>query len=206
MSKSEKFWDRTARSYENKEIKWEQIYNKAVEQTKKYLNDDHTLLDFACGAGVITAQLAEHVKQIYAIDISAKMIEAAKRIADDRKVENIDFIKTTIFDERYEKESFDAITAFNILHLLEDPDEIISRIIYLLKPGGLFISETPCLSEKSSFVGVFLKFLSKLRIVPYLNPLKFSDLERLHLTKKFEIVEAKDLEQKQTNYFIVAKK
>jgi 2-polyprenyl-3-methyl-5-hydroxy-6-metoxy-1,4-benzoquinol methylase len=206
VEKSEKFWDRTAKSYDNKEIEWEQVYNKAVEETKKYLNKDNVILDFACGAGVITVQLAEQVKKVHAIDISSKMLEAANRIANDKEVNNIDFEKTTIFDEKFEKESFDVITGFNILHLLEDLEEVLHRIFDLLKPDGLFISETPCLAEKKSFLGGFLKFLSKLRIAPYLKPLKFADLVKILQEKEFRIIEAEDLELKQTNYFIVAKK
>lgn len=206
MSKSEKFWDRSAKGYENREIKWEQIYNKAVENTKKHLNSDDVVLDFACGAGVITVQLAEQVKRVHAIDISSKMIEAAKRIADDRKVENIDFDKTTIFDEKYKGESFDVITAFNILHLLEDLEKNSQQINYLLKSGGLFISETPCLAEKKSFLNFFIRFLGKLRITPHLNSLKFSDIDTLLVESGFQIIEKEDLDQKRLNYFIVAKK
>ena len=206
MSKSEKFWDRSAKEYETKEIKWEKIYNKAVENTKKYLNSNHILLDYACGAGVITAQIASCVKETLAIDISSKMLDVAKRMVDEHKIKNVTFLKTTIFDERYEKESFDVITAFNILHLLEDVQQVIGKINELLKLDGLFISETPCLRERGSFVGWSLKFLSKLKIVPYVNSLKFSDIENLIKEGNFQIIEKEDLDQKQTNYFIVAKK
>ncbi|MCE7739913.1 MAG: class I SAM-dependent methyltransferase [Candidatus Heimdallarchaeota archaeon] len=206
MNKSEKFWDRSAKEYENKKINWEKIYNRAVENTKKHLNSSDVVLDYACGAGVITAQIADYVKEIHAIDISSKMIDVAQRIADERKIENINFSKTTIFDDRYERESFNVITAFNILHLLEDSLEVIQRINKLLKPGGLFISETPCMGEKKSLLGTFLSLLSKLRIVPYLNPLKFSELEDLLKEGNFQIIETEDLQKKQMNYFIVAKK
>ena len=206
MNKSEKFWDRSAKEYETKEIKWETFYNKAVEETKKHLKKSDKLLEYACGAGVITAQIASYVKETYAIDISSKMLEVAEKMANERKIENITILKTTIFDESFEEESFDVITAFNILHLLEDIHEVIDQINHLLKPGGLFISETPCLGEKGKFLGKFLWFLSKLRIVPYINNLKFSDLELLINEGNFEIIKAEDLEKKRTNYFIVAKK
>ncbi len=206
MNKSEKFWDRSAKEYEHKKIDWEKIYNKAVENTKKHLKSSDVVLDYACGAGVITAQIADYVKEIHANDISSKMIDVAQRIEYERKIENINFLKTTIFDDRYKEESIDVITAFNILHLLEDSNEVIQRINELLKPGGLFISETACMGEKKSLLGTFLSLLGKLRIIPYLNPLKFSELEDLLTEGNFQIIETEDLQQKQTNYFIVAKK
>ena len=39
-----------------------------------------------------------------------------------------------------------------------------------------------------------------------MNSLKFSELEDLLTERKFQIIETEDLQQKQTNYFIVAKK
>jgi 2-polyprenyl-3-methyl-5-hydroxy-6-metoxy-1,4-benzoquinol methylase len=64
---------------------------------------------------------------------------------------NVDFAQTNLFDERYTKESFDVILAFNILHFLEDHRQALQRITELLKPGGLCISLTPCLREKMAF-------------------------------------------------------
>ena len=206
MNKSEKFWDRSAKGYENREIKWENIYNKAVEKTIPYLKDSHILLEYGCGAGVITAQLAEHVKEVDAIDISSKMLEAAERIAQDRKLTNIRFKKTTILDTKFKKESFDVITAFNLLHLLDDLEEETRRIHSLLKPGGLFITETPCLGEEKSITGGVLKLLSKLKIVPKINQLKFSDINQILEQSNFKILETEDLEQNSRNYYIVSQK
>ena len=83
------------------------------------------------------------------------MIEAAKRGAVERKIENVDFAYTTIFDERYKKESFDVIMAFGILHVLDDAQQAIQRITELLKSGGFFISTTPCLKEKMALTNKF---------------------------------------------------
>ena len=206
MNKSEKFWDNRAKEYDRQDKKWELSYNKAVENTKKHLNREDIVLDYACGIGTITNEIAKNVKEVLAVDISSKMIDVARRNASKLNVENVKYEKSIIFDESYKEESFDVITAFNILHLLEDSKEVIQRINELLKTGGLFISETPCMGEKKSLLGTFLSLLSKLRIVPYLNSLKFNELEDLLTERKFQIIETEDLQQKQTNYFIVAKK
>ena len=65
------------------------------------------------------------MKVIHAIDTSSKMIEIAKRKADGRKIKNIDYEHSTIFDERYKRGSFDVILVFYILHLLEDPHKVM---------------------------------------------------------------------------------
>ena len=104
------------------------------------------------------------------------------------------------------KESFNVILVFNVLHLLEDTEKVIQRINELLKPGGLFISETACMREKKSFLSIFLFFLSKIRVVPYIRFLKFSELESLIVNEKFQIVESRNLDQTSPTYYVVAKK
>ena len=70
-------------------------------------------------------EIANTVKKIYGIDISPKMIDAARRKAVEHKIENIEFTKSTIFDERFKGESFDVILALNILHFLENTQKVM---------------------------------------------------------------------------------
>jgi SAM-dependent methyltransferase len=77
---------------------------------------------------------------IYAIDISSKMIDIARSKSSQRKIQNINYTYTSIFDERFEGDSFDVIIVYNVLHLLEDSQEVIQRINDLLKPDGYIIA------------------------------------------------------------------
>ena len=108
MNKTEKFWDKISKNFDKQAKHHEQTTNKTVENIKKYLNDSDIVLDYGCATGIITYEIAENVKEIHGIDISSKMIEAAKRKAGERKIGNIDFAQTTIFDKRYKGESFDV--------------------------------------------------------------------------------------------------
>jgi 2-polyprenyl-3-methyl-5-hydroxy-6-metoxy-1,4-benzoquinol methylase len=204
MNKSEKFWDRQSNEYDNQEVKYEKTYRKIIENTKKLITTNDIILDYACGTGIITNAIAEYVKEVYAIDTSARMIDIAKRKAVEHEIENINYKKTTIFDGRYKEESFNVILAFNILHLLKDTNNVIQRVNELLKPGGLFISATACLGEKATFLGFLLIVLSKLRILPYVKVLKFLELEYLIKNEDFQITETENLNQSPPNYFIAA--
>jgi len=206
MNKSEKFWDRIANQWDKQGNKLDQTSLKAIENTKKYLNIGDIVLDYACGIGTITNEIAANVKEIQAIDISSRMIEVAKIRSGESNIENVHYAQSTIFDERYKIDSFNVIMAFNILHLLEDTHKVMRRINEILKPGGFFISATPCLGEKWAILGIFISLLSKIGIVPFLKMHKFSDLEDLIVNGDFQIVEAENLHQTQPNYFIVAKK
>jgi len=198
MNKSEKFWDRLSKNYDKRAK--DNAYKETLEITKKHLKSSDIVLDYACATGLFSIELAGNVKEIHGIDISSKMIETAKRKAG----KNVNFAKATIF-EKYKKETFNVILAFNILHLLEEPQKVMQRINELLKPGGLFISVTPCLGEKT-FLRIILFLLSKIGIIPYLKILKIPELEELVANGNFQIVETETLYHFSSNYFIVARK
>ncbi len=206
MNKSEKFWDKRATEYKKDEKNWEETYNKALENTKKHLKDSDIVMDYGCGSGILALRLARFVKEIHALDISSKMIESGEQRAKGNKIENISFAQTTIFDERYKNESYDVILAFNILHLLEDSQKAVQRINELLKSGGLFISETACLGEAKPFLSFIMSVIIKLRILPSVNKLKFSEIEDLITKEGFQIIETEILGDGVSTYFVVAKK
>jgi 2-polyprenyl-3-methyl-5-hydroxy-6-metoxy-1,4-benzoquinol methylase len=207
MNKAEKFWDKMADRSDMQAQKGEQTYLNTVDYIKQYFNRSDIILDYACGTGLFSHELANHVKEIHALDISSKMLEIAKRIAGERNIENIKFIQSTIFDESYSKETFDVVMAFNILHLLEDTQEVIQRINELLKPGGVLISETACLGEKKVFFSILLTPLRKIGIFPYANLLKISELEEFITTGNFQIIESKKLDHSPPmSQFIIARK
>jgi 2-polyprenyl-3-methyl-5-hydroxy-6-metoxy-1,4-benzoquinol methylase len=211
MNKAEEFWDKIAELYEKKEARFEKIHLETIENTKKFLETSNVVLDYGCATGSKAFGLSGHVKNILGIDISSKMIERAKRKAAEGKVENVDFLHTTIFDEILRKESFDVVLAFNILHALKEKRQAVERIAQLLRPGGLFISTTPCLKEKMDFLNYlqfsFYFFLIKLGILPnIISRFKIPDLEDIVKTKEFAIIKTEKLYHQGMSYFIVAKK
>jgi 2-polyprenyl-3-methyl-5-hydroxy-6-metoxy-1,4-benzoquinol methylase len=205
MNKSEKFWDKSASKFDQKGKKDEQTYNEIIDRTKKYLKTSDTVLDFGCGTGLVSNEIAGNVKFIQAIDISSKMIEIAKNKADNRKIQNVGYSHSTIFDERYKSGSFDVILAFYILHLLNDNQNAVQRINDLLKPGGLIISVIPCIGEKI-FLNVSLSILSKIGLVPNIKSFKTRELEDLFSRANFQTIENESLHQDIPQCFIVAKK
>jgi 2-polyprenyl-3-methyl-5-hydroxy-6-metoxy-1,4-benzoquinol methylase len=208
--KAEKMWDSMAKSWDKPGAGLGASDKRLVEKTRKFSNADSIILDYGCASGTICLELAKDVKQAYGVDISSKMIEIAQRRAEENKAANTTFIHGSIFNEGLKKESFDVITAFNILHLVEDTPQVMQRIYTLLKPGGTFITATPCLGQKKPSVLLMeipVWIASKTGILPHVNffttekltdavnaaNLKISETERLKNTSLVE-------------YFIAAKK
>ncbi|MBN2010004.1 class I SAM-dependent methyltransferase [candidate division KSB1 bacterium] len=207
----EKFWDMAAPGFPKDEKRFEKINSIVIEKTNTYLKATDIVLDVGCGPGTKTIAFAGHVKHVLGIDISAKMIEMAEIKLADHNFSNIEFRHTTLFDETLQKESFDVIMIFAVLHALEDQQQVIQRITELLKPGGLFISSTPCLKEKMDGLNTikFSLFLLLLKFGLFPNILtqfKFADLDRLLATEQLEIIETEALYDKISSYFVAAKK
>ncbi len=204
-NQAEKFWDRTASNYDKEEKKDEKTYLNIIEKTRKYLKVSDVVLDYGCGTGLVSNEIAGNVKMVNAIDISSKMIEIAKNKAIGCKIRNIDYAYSTIFENRYKKSSFNVILIFYVLHLLDDSQKVIQRMTELLKPGGLIISVTPCMGEKPILNSIF-SIVSKIGIIPKIRAFKFPELEHLLTKENLEIIETECLHKRSKQYFFAARK
>lgn len=50
-----------------------------------------TVLDVACGPGIIVCELAKKVRHVTGIDITPAMIEEAKNLQEERTIDNVDW-------------------------------------------------------------------------------------------------------------------
>ncbi|UCB42418.1 MAG: class I SAM-dependent methyltransferase [Dehalococcoidales bacterium] len=207
MDKSEQFWDKQAKNFADQEQHTQLSENKDFITTLKYLDIDDTVLDYGCATGIVSNAIADKVKEIHAIDISSKMIELAKSKASERHIDNIHYAHATIFDKRYQKESFDVILAFRILHMLEDIQAVMRRINELLKSGGIFISVSACMGDKKTLLGILVFLASKMRIVPqHINLFKLPELQGIITGGGFQIVEYERMDDRVPHFCIVARK
>jgi 2-polyprenyl-3-methyl-5-hydroxy-6-metoxy-1,4-benzoquinol methylase len=206
MNKAEQFWDNRAAKFEKQPIKDEQAFLNTVAKVKTYLSPTDTVLDYGCGTGTVSNLLAGDVHRIHAIDISSKMIAFATQKAAALGIQNIQHSKTTLFDKALDTERFDAVLAFNILHLSEDRQAVMQRIHHLLKADGLLISTTPCLRTRFSLMGVVEVLLRRLGIVPNLRMPVISEFETAIRNTQFAIVDLEKPGSGSLNCFLVARK
>ena len=153
MTTSAKFWDKTAERYSKKPIADEAVYQQKLELTREYLRPDMEVLEFGCGTGGTAIAHAPFVKHILATDISSKMIDIANRKLAAEDVENVTFEQSTIEDLHVAEQSFDAVLGLSILHLLEDKEDVITRVHRMLKPGGVFVAPSCRTNSANSRIG-----------------------------------------------------
>ncbi len=205
MDTSRKFWDRQAASYDAEEMKDRQVRAAILEKTGRYLGKENSVLDVGCATGILVNEIAGKVRAVHGIDISPAMIDLARSRAGERGIQNATYTHATIFDEPLQAGSFDVILGIYLLHLLDDMAPVLRRIHALLKPGGLFISVTPCLG-KTSVTGAALLLVSKLGLIPSLKLFSSTDLENAMAQSGFTMVETTCIQPRGRQYFIVAEK
>jgi SAM-dependent methyltransferase len=99
-----------------------------------------TVVDLCCGDGWFTLPLARIARNVVAIDIDAKMIEAAKvRLAERGGAPNCTFAVADAYDiTRVVPEAIDHVFLANAYHGVPDRPRLARAIHDVLKLGGLF--------------------------------------------------------------------
>ena len=205
-SAPEKFWNLIAARYAASPISDIHAYDRKIKKLKTYLSPDDELLDIGCGTGTQCDDLSSSVNHVIGIDISQKLLAIAEQRKVEREIDNVEFINTTIFDERFNPASFDMVMAFYVLHFYEDIDKVFRRIHRLLKPGGLFVSETACMAEKDVITGKVVRVAGTLGFLPLINLLSTQQLEYgLHLAG-FSVIDKTKYSESNAEYTLIAKK
>ncbi len=179
-SAAARFWNRTAPKYAASKISDVAGYERTIERTRHFLGASDYVLEFGCGTGSTALALAPYVDRILATDISAEMIGIARRKAEAEGCGNIAFEVAEPGSPQWADETFDCVLGFNILHLIIGRQAVLRNIHRVLKPGGYFISKTPCLNEMSPLAIPFLRVaVAAMGLVGKAPPVDFLSAEEL---------------------------
>ena len=205
-SSPEKFWNLIASKYAASPIADIAAYQRKIEKLKSYLSSEDYVLDIGCGTGTQCDDLANNVKHVTGIDISSKLLAIAEMRKVEREINNVEFVEATVFDGRFESGSFNVVMAFYVLHFYEDIDEVVRRIYYMLKPGGLFILETACLGDKNIITSKIIRLAGKLGFMPLINLLSTQQIEQALEQTGFCVIEKIKFSESNDEYTLIAKK
>jgi ubiquinone/menaquinone biosynthesis C-methylase UbiE len=187
MDHSTRFWDRTAKRYSKQPIADEATYQKKLEITREYLRPDMEVLEFGCGTGSTALLHAPYVKHILATDISSRMIEIAQGKAEAQHVDNVTFQCTAVDALGLPDETLDAVLGLNVLHLVENRNEVMARVHKMLKPGGVFVSSTACIADMIWIFRVIAPVGRFVRLLPIVKVFSIEELRNSLTDAGFEI-------------------
>ncbi len=207
MVGSAAFWDKVADKYAKDPIKDMDAYERTLDRAVSYLKADDHVLELACGTSTTALRIAPHVGRLRATDVSRRMVEIGAEKVRAAGAGNIENAQATAESELSDGAKYDAVLAFNYLHLSDDPQAEIGRILQLVKPGGYFISKSACMRGWKRFViPPVIWVMQKIGKAPHLSYFTTGELDQMMREAGFEVVETHDFSMSPPSHFIVARR
>jgi len=108
-----------------------------------------TVLDVACGGGIIVCAFAPKVRHATGIDMTPAMLDRARQLAAEKGVANVSWDQSDVGALPYADGAFDiVVTRFSMHHFL-DPVAVLREMVRVCAPGGrvvlvdMYASEDP---------------------------------------------------------------
>ena len=152
-------WDRVAPLYDlalralNR-----RVYDGTGAVVARLIRPGDTVLECACGTGAIASAIAPACARVVATDFFEGMLkQARKKLA---RFPHVVVEQADITDLHYADDSFDAVVAGNVIHLLPEPGDALKELKRVVRPGGTIIVPTYVIPKKRAHT-MFLKVISR---------------------------------------------
>src|SRR4051794_19100316 len=101
-----------------------------------------TVLDVACGTGVVTFELAPLVGQLgraVGVDVDNVMLSIAERIRKARGVPNVRFYGMNVQKLEFVEGTFDRVVCQHAIMFFDNKPEAVKEMFRVLSPGGRLV-------------------------------------------------------------------
>jgi SAM-dependent methyltransferase len=123
--------------------------NTADEDAQKLqvlkIGPGDVVLDVACGPGNTTRTLVGEVGAdglVIGVDSSATML--AQAVRETSATDPLGYVRGDAADLPFEAATFDAVSCYGALYLMDEPFDSLRELIRVLKPGGRIAVLTTC--------------------------------------------------------------
>jgi SAM-dependent methyltransferase len=105
-----------------------------VEATEAGPED--TVLDVACGPGLVACVFAGVVREVTGIDMTPAMLERARSLAAEKQLANVGFRLGDVLPLPFADESFSIVISRFAFHHFQNPAAVLSEMRRVCRPGG----------------------------------------------------------------------
>ena len=97
-----------------------------------------TVADICCGIGDFAALVAKEFApaRVVALDHSKSSLDYARRVASDFGIQGIEYVYGDAAEMLLEDDQFDFVTCRHALQIFNKPEQIVSELLRICKPGG----------------------------------------------------------------------
>jgi SAM-dependent methyltransferase len=137
-----------------------------------------TVLDVACGGGLVARAFAPHVRHATGIDVTPAMLDQARKAAAEKGLANTSWDQGDVTTLPYPDASFDIVaTRFSFHHFIE-PFAVLKEMVRVCAPGGRIVVVDSCPSEDKAKAAAFNR-LELLRDPSHTRALPLSEMKSL---------------------------
>lgn len=137
-----------------------------------------TLLDLACGGGIVVCAFAPHVGHATGIDMTPAMLDQARQLAAEKNVANVTWRLGDAAALPYPDASFSIVTARFSFHHFTDPLAVLREMVRVCAPGGRVLVIDSFASEDPAKAAAFNR-LELLRDPSHVRNLALGELKNL---------------------------
>lgn len=111
-----------------------------LKSLKKLLGFNKKILEVGCGTGQYSNYFAIGTNNhVFALDPTYNSLKLAKDFSDKNNIKNIKYINGSIFEDLFEKESFDLVFCSGVLHHTKDTYLGFEKCAELVKKNGYIL-------------------------------------------------------------------
>jgi len=137
-----------------------------------------TLLDVACGGGIVVCAFAPHLRQATGIDMTPAMLDQGRKLASEKGLVNVAWRQGDVGTLPYDDGSFTIVTTRFSCHHFQDPLAVVREMVRVCKPGGHIVVIDNYASEDTRKAVEFNR-LEKLRDPSHARSLSLTELTGL---------------------------
>src|SRR5215831_13893856 len=114
---------------------------------------DDTVLDVACGPGLVVTAFARVVRHATGIDVTPAMLERARAVAAEAGVTNVSWKQGDVLPLPWPDASFSIVTSRFAFHHFERPLAVLREMKRVAAPGGrvVVVDSTPDARRADAF-------------------------------------------------------
>jgi len=108
------------------------------------LSGEDTVLDVACGTGMVACAFAEIAAHVTGIDLTPAMLEQARLLAERRGLTNLSWRQGDIETLPFSDDSFSVVLSRYAVHHFLHPDVVLPEMTRVCRPGGRVLIADGC--------------------------------------------------------------
>ncbi len=139
---------------------------------------DDTVLDVACGGGIVVCAFAPHVRHATGIDMTPAMLDRARSLAAEKGIANVSWREGDVAQLPYPDGAFTIVVTRFAVHHFPDPHAVFAEMVRVCAPGGRVVVVDTCASADPAKAAAFNR-LELLRDPSHVRALPLAELKGL---------------------------